>query len=304
VSDFTSSLRSVSKRPPILKLIISILTLIVVIVLIEVFRNRPASGFTTGFYGENRGPLSQRTEAQLPALSEQPGTWRFGTLNIHMGRSADGKPALARLASIVASVNVIGLQEVNGGGWDGVENYSQMLARIVGNRHWVVAPSKLRWFRPRGGNAIVSDLAVNDVRVNRLAGNRKDHRNIIDVELQIDGTAVRYINTHLTHRNAELRERQFDHAIELFLSSKHAILVADMNMRADDPRMQKLLENPDVVDALAVIARRNNQADLKPATDVDWILLRNLEAVDAGRIAPGISDHPMIWADVRVKPGT
>jgi len=286
-------------RPKPILIVVAIVALLPVL---EMLRNQSASGFSTGSYGENRGPQLQRSVSLLPPLSSEPGVFRFGSFNIHMARAADEKPAMTRMTSIVSGLDVIGLQEVGGGGWDGTENYAQTLARATGNRHWVVAPTKLRWFRPRGGNALVSDLPPESVSVIKLEGNRRDYRNIVETQFQIEGTAVRYFNTQLSHRYADMRDRQFDRVIEMFLSSKHAILVADLGMRADNPRMRKLLENPAVTDALGAIAQRAERPEIKPADDVDWILLHNLEPVDAGRLPPGISDHPMIWADIRVSP--
>jgi len=286
-------------RPKPILISVAIIALIPVL---EWMRNQSASGFSTGAYGENRGPQLQRSVSQLPPPSGDPGVYRFGSFNIHMGRAADEKPAMARLTAIVSGLDVIGLQEVGGGGWDGTENHARTLARATGNRHWVVAPTKLRWFRPRGGNALVASMPPENVGVVKLEGNRRDHRNIVDTQFHIEGTAVRYLNTQLSHRYPDMRDRQFDRVIEMFLSSRHAILVADLGMRADNPRMRKLLENPAVIDALGTIAQRAERPEIKPADDVDWILLHNLDAVDAGRLPPGISDHPMIWADIRVKP--
>ena len=73
-----------------------------------------------------------------------------------------------------------------------------------------------------------------------------------------------------------------------------------MYKRVDDLRMQELLEHPGVVDALGTIAQGDSRPNIKPDNDVDWILPHNLGAVDAGCIPPGMSDHPLIWADIRV----
>lgn len=280
-----------------------LLAIVALLVAIEALRNTRASGMSEGMFGDNRGPQSRVEHSLLPERNADPRIVRFGSFNLHMGRSADEKPALRRTISIVDAVDVISLQEVGGGGWDGTENHALNLARRAGNRHWSIAPTRLRWFRPRGGNAVISTYPMTDAAVMQLAGNRRDFRNLISFNIDLDGQQVTCINTHIaTGRHADLQVRQFQQAIDLFLASSPAVLMADMNMRPEQARIRAILEQNDVIDALGVVAKRENRPEIKPADDVDWILVRGLEVVGAGRVPPGISDHPMIWADLRLKP--
>ncbi len=280
-----------------------IVALIALIAVVEALRNTGASGISQGEFGENRGPRADPL-ALLPPARSEAGVFRVGSFNVHMGKPIDSKPVMRRMMSIVAAVDILGMQEVPGGGWDGTDNQATMLARTVGQRHWLVAPARLRWRRPHGGNAVISARQPLDVEVVQLAGNHKDFRNLIRFDIEINGVRITCINTHLSHRFPQLRQRQYNAAISHFLKAERAILMADLNMTAADAVITDLLKRPDVVDAMAVIRDRDNNAELKPDTEIDWILLRGLQVLDAGRLPPGISDHPMIWADLRVNPDT
>jgi endonuclease/exonuclease/phosphatase (EEP) superfamily protein YafD len=72
-----------------------------------------------------------------------------------------------------------------------------------------------------------------------------------------------------------------------------AILMGDLNSRPDDPQLQSLLSEDEVDSVLTRLG------DAAPTDNIDWIITRGLECVDATYHHSGASDHPVIQATLR-----
>jgi endonuclease/exonuclease/phosphatase family metal-dependent hydrolase len=56
------------------------------------------------------------------------------------------------------------------------------------------------------------------------------------------------------------------------------------------------LTTPGVKDAVGSVTGNRS-----PADRIDWIFTRGMEAVSAGVEANDASDHPMVWAELKLK---
>ena len=102
--------------------------------------------------------------------------------------------------------------------------------------------------------------------------------------------------THLTRRKT--RKDQLKTVIEMFLDiDPPVVLMGDLNTLPTDPQIGSLLSMPGAVEPLTDVLR-----DQAPTRRVDWIFARGLEVVDAGIIDRGASDHPCVWAELRLTP--
>jgi endonuclease/exonuclease/phosphatase family metal-dependent hydrolase len=112
----------------------------------------------------------------------------------------------------------------------------------------------------------------------------------------MDGQELHVLITHLTRRKT--RKDQLKTVIEMFLDiDPPVVLMGDFNTLPADPQIGGLLSTPDVVEPLVKVL-----GDQAPAGRVDWIFARGLEVVDAGIIDRGASDHPCVWAELRLTP--
>jgi hypothetical protein len=70
--------------------------------------------------------------------------------------------------------------------------------------------------------------------------------------------------------------------------------MGDLNSTPDDAEMKALLALPGVIDVLSKGGAN------PPADRIDWILVRGLACVGSGLEDHGESDHPLVWADLRL----
>ena len=111
--------------------------------------------------------------------------------------------------------------------------------------------------------------------------------------LDVAGTPVRIVVTHIDRRDDTAVQLQA--VSNLFLGlAEPAILMGDLNVTAEDPRLAELLGTSGVSDVLATGAG-NSAADR-----IDWILVRGLECLSSGLVDHGESDHPLAWAELRL----
>ena len=74
-----------------------------------------------------------------------------------------------------------------------------------------------------------------------------------------------------------------------------AVLMGDLNGEANDPSIVPFLKAPGVRDAVGGVMGAN-----APADRIDWIFTRGLQTVSAGVEGNDASDHPMVWAELRL----
>ena len=111
--------------------------------------------------------------------------------------------------------------------------------------------------------------------------------------LNVAGSPVQIIVTHIDHRFDTTSQLQAVSSLFLGLSEP-AILMGDLNVSDDDPRLGELLGTRGVLDALAAAPEK------PPAGRIDWILVRGLECKSGGVVDHGESDHPLVWAELRL----
>jgi endonuclease/exonuclease/phosphatase family metal-dependent hydrolase len=277
--------------------------------LLRVWRWRVLAIVLTGllagtiYLGAERAPLAAASGttftpprngvlAVKPATA--PPTLRLATFNIQSGKGFDGVRDLERTRdSLDSGFDLIGLQEVRAFGWGG-DNQAARLAQDLGMA-WLFAPAERRWFRDDFGNAALAAVPVAAWSRTPLPGpTGHSFRNLLQVDLPLADTRVRVFMTHLTTGRRQDHALQFDIAAQRFLTAPApAVLMGDLNEPLDSPRIAALLARPDVQAALP---------DYEPAAAPrrDWLLVRGLEVVEAGVIDAGASDHPCLWARLRL----
>jgi endonuclease/exonuclease/phosphatase family metal-dependent hydrolase len=126
------------------------------------------------------------------------GHLRVASYNIHECVGGDGRRDPARIAEVLREIDadVIGLQEVDARpGETNASMQMQYLAAALG--HHAIAGPTLQRFGGEYGNALLTRRPVLDVRHVDLTVYRREPRAALDVDLDVDGTPVRVVVTHL-----------------------------------------------------------------------------------------------------------
>jgi len=249
--------------------------------------------------GERRVPAGGAEGATLngaiAAASRTPGSFRVGSFNIHSGKGVDRQRDIARTADCLRDMDLVALNEVIGSTPWRDWNQSQQLGEALACQ-WLFAPTESRWWHGSFGNGLLTRLPAyywQRIPFN-LAGSHT-HRNLVLTAVDVDGARVNVVLTQLDSRDLDRRQNQLRAAGELFLSlAEPAILMGDLNSRANDEQLRRILDAPGVIDALST-----GGASSDPGR-IDWILTRGLKVVTSGATDTGASDHPFVWAELEV----
>ncbi len=217
---------------------------------------------------------------------------RVATFNIHGGKGRDGRRDLDRTARCLEELDFVGLNEVRSDWFAWQPDQAHELGRRL-NMSSAFAPTEQAGWFDRFGNGLLSRLELTSVQRVPLPGTQhKRWRNAILTGVRWNDQIVRVLAVHLDADKD--RARQLELICDLFLSlDEPALLLGDLNTRADDPALQGLLKTPSVIDVL----RAASPSDRSPPPHIDWILARGLKTVRAELRDDGTSDHPVVRAE-------
>jgi endonuclease/exonuclease/phosphatase family metal-dependent hydrolase len=220
-------------------------------------------------------------------------TLRIGTFNIDGGRGSDGLLDLNRTARSLQRLDFIGLNEVHADFFHPPHTQAEELAEKF-RLPYLFAPAEQRLGRATFGNAVFTDLPVT--RWQRISIPRFRHetpRNYVLTDVTFNGRAVHFLTTHVDWKPGGDEQREL--ILKIFLAlPEPALLMGDLNAPQHDAQIERLLATPGVEEAITTI--------LGPEPGrVDWIFLRGIKTLDAGRVDIGASDHPAYWAQVQLK---
>lgn len=230
-------------------------------------------------------------------VDDQPRrTFRVAAFNIQSARGTDGQTDIHRTARLLGSFDLIALNEVRGKFLRTPDNQAAILGDLL-DAPWMFAPSERRFWHDSFGNGFISRLPVEFYLTSPLPTTQwSGFRNIVHARVMLDGVSLNVLVVHID-RDRE-RQQQFRIVRELFLAMQEpAVLLGDLNTRADDPLMVDLLQTAGVSDPIG-------DTDAPAAKErVDWILTRGLSRLEAGALQTQASDHPLIWAQLTLPPG-
>jgi len=159
-------------------------------------------------------------------------TVRVASYNIHRCIGTDGRCDPVRIAAVLKEMNcdVIGLQEVdNSPGAGPGSKQLDFLAQATGMR----AVAGLRIVRHSGhyGNALLTRHRVVAVRRHDLSFSWREPRGALEVELDLRGTLLRIIVTHLGLTPGERRHqmRRILQIVTADVADSPVVLVGDIN---------------------------------------------------------------------------
>ncbi len=238
-------------------------------------------------------PAEGGSLASSPAEGVSTPRLRIASFNIHGCRNEQGESNLDRTAEALQDFDLIGLNEVHGAwSWQRADQ-AELLGRQLG-LPWLFAPTTRRWWRDDFGNGLLCRLPVSRWKRVPLPGTRsKGHRNMIVAEIAFGARTLHLLVTHLD--NVQDGPQQLELIANAFLAMPEpAILMGDLNTKASDPQLARLLATPGVYDLVSA-----PHAHVFPER-IDWILGRGVRAGNGGIIATGASDHPLVWTEIEL----
>lgn len=250
------------------------------------------------WWGADRRPADNSTPPQLIGKSRTSPldrrTLSIATFNIHRGKGLDGRTDLDRTAESIGQFDIVGLNEVKGA-FDRNENQAAILGRRL-TMASLFAPTERRWWHDHFGNGLLTRVPLADCRVIPLPGTRgKGFRNVILAQIMHQDEKIQIMVTHVD--NQDDRQAQLKMVVDLFLSLRPpAILMGDLNARAGDPQIERLAQYEDMAVNQTALDVASEHTDL-----IDWIFARGMDFVRGGMAPADASDHPLIWAEFRIR---
>lgn len=236
-----------------------------------------------------RQPVGPRFGENIPGETSlsAASTLRVATWNIRRGKGLDGERDLSRIADSLADFDIMGLQEV-GGAFPPLPDQAARLGRAL-ETGWQFMPSQRRWHIDYFGNALLSrldPLAWQSIPIVNDLEKGTGHRHLQTIHYAWQNTELTLVILHA--ERGPIRDRQIERAFREFMQYDTAILMGDFNANSEDEAIRELLATGGVRSAVG-----------EPGM-IDWIFVRGLEIVDSGYVPAGASDHPLIWAELRV----
>ena len=249
----------------------------------------------------------------LPPTADATATVRVMTYNIRAGHDLDRQSNLARIATLIDSLNVdvVLLQEVDRGtARSGRVDQAAVIAEHA-DMH-VVFGSSMNFDGGEYGNAILSRWPVQSSRVVPLqpndvqagAAQPTEPRSVLHVVVSAPDGALHVLNTHVDHR-AESPARQAQvqkllaYVAEAVPRDARVVFGGDLNARPDAPEVRSLgLEFADVWASCGTGDGATFRSDA-PDRRIDYIMLANLQCTTARVVATTLSDHRPVITDIR-----
>ena len=210
---------------------------------------------------------------------QSPGRQRLRVLsyNIHHGEGVDGKLDLARIASVIRSVepDIVALQEVDQkvARTQGVDQPEE-LARLT--KMQVVFGGNIALQGGAYGNAVLSRLPILRHANHKLPClDNGEQRGVLELQVELPGNSqpLRVLATHLDHRRSDqerMASAKMIHELTVKQTDLPALLIGDLN---DTPESNVLSE-------FGKLWIRANEKPLstipvtKPTRQIDFILFR------------------------------
>ena len=220
-------------------------------------------------------------------LYEGP-SFSVATYNIHRARGTDGKKNLGRIAELVKTCDVVGLQEIEGTSPFRRHNQACRLGRML-SRPSHFSPTRRLLFFAQRGNGLISRFQTRAWEATPLfPSTGRAHRNLTVYHFDFGGVPLVVINTHLS-KPAE-GEAPLEEVMHTFGRYPRAVLLGDFNAGTDHAAMRRWMPL-DAEDALLGLDEQGR---------VDMIWVRGLKVESAWSRPAGPSDHPFFAARVRV----
>ncbi|WP_326791753.1 endonuclease/exonuclease/phosphatase family protein [Streptomyces sp. NBC_00841] len=232
------------------------------------------------------------------------------TYNIHHGAGADEVLDLERIARVVkdTGADVVGLQEVDRH-WSSRSNFVDQANWLAERLDMHVAyganldlePAQAGDPRRQYGTAILSRFPILDSHNTLLPRPEQgEQRGLLEANIKVRGTTMRFLNTHLQHNSQTERLAQVDTINDIVDDSdRPTVLVGDLNATPDTPEITTVTKHLD--DTWLAAGRGNGFTHdaLNPHLRIDYVLASpGIDAHRARVLTTDASDHLPVSVDI------
>jgi endonuclease/exonuclease/phosphatase family metal-dependent hydrolase len=248
----------------------------------------------------------QATPPTAAPAAANPRELRVMTFNIHHAEGVDGVLDVARIAALIreTQADVVGLQEVDRGAErTGRRDLLKEIADLAGMRF--VFGKNIDLQGGDYGNALLTTRPIVS-EGNKLlpTTNGGEQRGVLQVVLDVAGTQVLVLTTHLDHRREDPQRVASADAITATIKAwgeGPVVVMGDFNDVPGSPTYTKLAGL--LTDVWAAVGQGGGFTIPveAPTRRIDWILVRGLEPVGADVVTTKASDHLPVVASIRLK---
>ena len=232
---------------------------------------------------------------------------RVLTFNIHHAEGEDGRLDVPRVAEVIkqSGADLVALQEVDRGAErSGRRDLLKELADLTGMRYAFGKNIDLQG--GDYGNAVLTSRPIVS-EGNKLLPNTNggEQRGVLQVVLDVAGTRVLVLATHLDHRRDDAQRQASAGAMLEMLEAwgdGPVVALGDFNDVPGSATYRTLVGAP-LVDVWSVVGQGDGfTIPVKaPTRRIDWILIRGLEPVAAEVLTTDASDHLPVAATVKLR---
>lgn len=255
------------------------------------------------------GDAAARAQQAAPptaAPAANPRELRVMTFNIHHAEGVDGVLDVARIAALIreTQADVVGLQEVDRGAErTGRRDLLKEIADLAGMRF--VFGKNIDLQGGDYGNALLTTRPIvsegNKLLPTTGGG---EQRGVLQVVLDVAGTQVLVLTTHLDHRREDPQRVASADAIAATIQAwgeGPVVAMGDFNDVPGSPTYTRLAGL--LTDVWAALGQGDGFTIPveSPTRRIDWILVRGLEPVRADVVTTKASDHLPVVASIRLK---
>ncbi|MEU6663043.1 endonuclease/exonuclease/phosphatase family protein [Streptomyces sp. NPDC046821] len=234
------------------------------------------------------------------------------TFNIHHGADPDDNLGLARTADVIrdSGAEVIGLQEVDRH-WSSRSDFVDQAQWLADRLDLHVAyaanldedPLKPGDPRRQYGTAILSRYPILETHNTLLPRSATgEQRGLLEADVMVRGTELRFLNTHLEHTSQAERLSQVKEIDKIVASStRPTVLVGDLNATPDTPEVGTLTSR--LKDTWPAVGKGDGFTfdAVNPTERIDYVLTSpGIQARAAQVLNATASDHRPVRAELRL----
>ncbi|MCP1673452.1 endonuclease/exonuclease/phosphatase family metal-dependent hydrolase [Natronocella acetinitrilica] len=215
----------------------------------------------------------------------------------HLFPNAQRPKNIDRISDLLTDFDLVGLQEVDAGSLrSGFINQTKYLSERSGFPYWADQTNRRIGRLARHSNGLLARFRPLEIREHRLPG-MIPGRGALHLRF---GGAEDDLDVILMHLSLGRRTRmsQLGYVAELIQDCRHAVVMGDLNCRADSPELRHLLACTNLGEPLAHL---NTYPSWRPHRNIDHILVSDTLTVDKAEVVDyPLSDHLPIMMELRM----
>lgn len=226
---------------------------------------------------------------------------RIGSYNLHNGSDVGHDFEVTAADILRYGLDIVGFQEVDKNTTrNGNQDTMAEIAKYTGYQYYEFAKA-INTSGGEYGTGILSKYPIESFSVHTLPNvEGNEARAFGHAVINVNGTKINFINTHLTHQSESLRLTQYAAIVEYAKNLDNIIITADFNNQ--NFNMLKTLPGSDIA---FDTGRGNVEGSFGTGTSqIDNVVFTadDFAYVDADVVKEFVhSDHYMIWADLAIK---